>query len=222
VKSIYPSDIFLSPNLAIKRMNQLVQKYGMSNALTDGRFKEEREAAITALFLLGYRLLLGRDFWIGICQDDPPDNIAVSPQKRANGRGMVKQIINIEIFEWEGHSAKTLTQAIREKMKGKNYPKDYLLLCQVRRPGERANVEEYYQDLQRETPNVSEVWLVSSIEDDQYDHVIVRLYPAIAEKRFNLSEQLEAAKNQTPCLRELGRGIMDHPEPMDDTHLPLP
>jgi hypothetical protein len=222
VKSIYPSDIFLSPNLAITRMNQLVRKYGKSSAEKDGRFKEEREAAITALFLLGYRLLLGRDFWIAICQNDPPDNIAVSPQRRANGRGMENQIINIEIFEWEGHSAKTLSQAIREKLKDKNYPKDYLLLCQGRRPGERANVEEYYQELQREKPSVSEVWLVSSIKDDQFDHVIVRLYPAIAIKPFNLAEQLEATKNQTQCLRYLGRGIMDHPEPMDDTHLPLP
>ena len=222
MKSIYPPDIFLSPNLAIERMNQLVQKYGKSNAFTEGRFKEEREAAITAVFLLGYRLLLKRDFWIGVCQDDPPDNIAVSPQKRASGRGMEKHIINIEIFEWEGHSARGLPQAIRDKLKAKNYPQDYFLLCQVRRPGEMANLEECYQDLNREKPGVSEVWLVSSIEDNQFDHVIVCLYPSRAEIPFTLSEQLDATKNQPPCLRELGRGIMDHPEPTDDTHLPLP
>jgi hypothetical protein len=221
-KGIYPPDIFLSPNLVITRMNQLVQKYGVAKATTDGQFKEEREAAITALFILGYRILLQRDFWIGIPQDDPPDNIIVSPQKRVNGRGLEKYFRNVEVFEWEGHSQNTLPQAIREKLNGKKYPEDYYLVCQIRRPGDKSNVEDWVQDLQRNKPGVSEVWIVSSIENDSFDHVISRLYPNIAEQRFRLLEQLDASKSQVPCLREMGRGIMDKPEPTHDAHLPLP
>jgi hypothetical protein len=222
MKSLYPPNIFLSPRWAIQRMNDLVQNYGKPKALTDVNMKEEREAAITGLFLLGYRLLTQKDFWIEICQDDPPDNRAISPTKRPEGRGMVKEVINLEVFEWEGHSTHSLTGAIQEKLKGKKYPPDYFLLCQVRRPGEIAELEKCYQDLQREKPGVAEVWAVFSIEDAQFDYVIVRLFPSRAEKRFKLSDEIAATKEQKDGLRELGRGFMDKPEVGEDLQIPLP
>lgn len=220
VKSLY-RDLYLSPRFAIERMNLLRAKYG-KQSFTKPELKEEREAAITALFLLGYRSFDKNEFWIGICQDDPPDTEIVSPQKRVGAKGLVKVYRKIEVFEWESHSSETLTQAISRKLEMKKYPEDYWLLCRIRRPGALVNIAECFETLQREKPGLSEIWLVSSISDGPFDQCVYRVYPSLLEKRFSLSTELLAIKNQTPILREGGRGYMNSPVPTYPTFLPLP
>jgi hypothetical protein len=221
VKDLYPSDLYMSPHVVIARMNLLIDKYGQSVAFQDSRFKEEREAAITALYLLGYRKITNKDYWIGIRKEDPPDNVAITLRKRESGKGIAMDVHNFEIFEWEAHSEKSLLEAIKKKLVNKAYPLYYTLLCYVRRPGDAANLEDCFRSLQQEKIGVNSIWLVSSIQNGDADHTIAQLYPGRAQKIFKLAEELEKIKDQKPFLTA-NRGVGEGFEPLGDFYLPLP
>ncbi|MBK9922328.1 MAG: hypothetical protein IPP09_03990 [Elusimicrobia bacterium] len=222
MKGLYPPDILLSPSQAIIRINELVRIYGKDRVYRESRFKKEREGAVTALFLLGFGLLEPETFWISLGQPDPPDTMAVFYKRRASDRGLEKHVRNIEIFEWEEHSSVKFVEAVQNKLLLKKYPKDFTLLCNVRRPGENGTFEEWFKVLEKLKLNVAEVWVVGSIVDSQDDYGIFRLYPTRSHTTFNLNTRLREIEHQPAYMREMGRGIMDEPKALGKYRIPLP
>src|SRR5260221_2514347 len=117
MKTSIPADTYLSPFFIARRFEAIRKKYGDEEALKLGKLKAEREIWITAAFTLGLSKLTGKIFWVAAnAEDSTPDTYAVS--FLGKGKGQVKEIKNIEIFEWEDHSKDSLMEAIHRKLKG--------------------------------------------------------------------------------------------------------
>lgn len=136
---IYPVGLFLSPRFAIHRLEGLVQKHGMKAVLTKSCFKAEREAWITGVFAFALGKMTKQQYWVGIVSEDTsPDTLLIN-FKETDGN-TIKEVMHLEIFEWESHSQGTLVNAIRRKLRDKKYPEYFSLLCYAHRPaGEKLD-----------------------------------------------------------------------------------
>jgi hypothetical protein len=196
-RKLYSSEIYLSPSFAIKRFLGLRQKYGDKAALTKSEFKPEREAWITAVFLLGLGKLAGREFWLRPNNEDSaPDVITVSFAE--SDEGVVAQMQNVEIFEYESHAETDLAGAIKNKLSGKAYPDDYILLCYVHsRAGETFSTKEIFEKVSRVDPKVSEVWVLSSIlSPTSSEHVVFQAFPKYNVYKFDYLDELKASRQR--------------------------
>jgi hypothetical protein len=226
MKTNIPADTYMSPYFLAKRFESIRLKYGNDQSLKIAKLKSERELWITAAFILGLSKLTGKSFWIGPnAEDSTPDTYAVSFRSSENEHakeGQIKEITNIEVFEWEDHSEDSLLDAIRKKVKGKKYPEYFTLLCYVHgRNGEGANVETIFQALKTEEFGFAELWLLSSIQDPINDHTVVRLYPERARIDFVYEKEVAAKRDQEEIIqpsRGFGTGFI----PMGPLRIPIP
>lgn len=193
----YPLDIYFSPSFAIKRFLGLRQKYGDKIAVTKSEFKPEREAWMTAVFLLGLSKLSSREFWLRINNEDSaPDIITVSFIE--SDKGVVAEMQNVEIFEYEAHANTDLTGALKNKLSGKTYPDDYILLCYVHdRKGEIFNTKDVYEKVKELNPKIAEVWVLSSVLcPSGSEHVIFQAFPKPNVCKFDYIEEYKNSKQK--------------------------
>ena len=221
MKTNIPADIYLSPYFISRRFEAIREKYGDKQALTLVKLKSEREIWITAAFTVGLSKLTGKIFWIGAySEDSTPDTYAVTFRQR--GKGQIKEITNIEVFEWEEHSKDSLLDAIRQKLKTKKYPEYFTLLCYAHgHDGKRADLEVIFQALKAEKLGIAEVWLLSSIEDPINDHTLVRLYPERARIDFVYEAEVKAKHDQAEIIQP-SRGFGTEFVTMGKLRIPIP
>lgn len=220
---LYPENFYMSPFFVIERFKRIVEKQGPEEALNSVKFKAEREAWITAVFLLGLSKGKQDEHWVGINPDDStPDTYGV--QFLPYGKGLERRIMNFEIFEWEKHSKNSLFEAILNKLKCKNYPDYFWLLAYVHgHEGEGLNPEEIFQTLKDRKIPIGSIWMLSSIlSENNGDHVIVQLYPRRGQVSFNYLAEAEKRKGQTELIQATGRGISQEFKRMGIKHIPLP
>lgn len=190
----YPDNVFISPCFAIKRFLGLREKYGDRKAVTNNRFKPEREAWIAGVFLAGFGQRVKREYWLRMCKEETPDIIAVSFTGGTNG--VVMELQNIEIFEYERHFKGSLVESIKEKLAGKAYPDDYTLLCYAHsRTGESFDTKEIFEELKKQRINTADLWIILSPMGENYsEHVAFRGYPAPALINFDYAQVCRTTK----------------------------
>ena len=185
-RKIYPTNVYFSPAFAIKRFLGLRQKHGDYKAITKSEFKPEREAWITGVFLLGLSKLAKREFWLRAnTEDSAPDVFTISFVETI--KGVTAEMQNIEIFEYESHAQTDLVGAIKDKLKGKVYPDNYILLCYIHdRMGEVFNTNELLDKVILLNPKVAEVWVLTNIlGPTNTEHVIFQVFPVSNGYRFD-------------------------------------
>lgn len=221
MKTNIPADVYLSPSFVAERFEAIREKYGDEQSLKLAKLKAERELWITAAFSLGLSKLTGKLFWVSANpEDSAPDTYVVTFRQKE--KGQVKEITNVEVFEWEDHSRGPLLGAIRKKLTAKKYPDYFTLLCYVHgHDGERADLETIFQTLQTEKLGIAEMWLLSSIEDQGNDHALVRLYPERARIDFVYKEEVRAQHNRADII-QTARGLGMDFVPLGKLRIPIP
>jgi hypothetical protein len=116
VHKLFPPDIAMSPSFAIGRFTAAARKYGHNRVLTESKFQKAREIRTTAVFLLGLSKITGKTYWVKPeYEDNTPDTygISFSPHPKYHD-GNVREILSIEVKEYEIHSDEDLLSFIKE------------------------------------------------------------------------------------------------------------
>jgi hypothetical protein len=219
----YPIDVYLSPPFAIKRFLGLRQKHGDKAAVTKSEYKPEREAWITGVFLLGLSKIAKREFWLRVnTEDTVPDVYTISFVETA--RGVTAEMQNVEVFEYESHAHTDIIGAIENKLKGKVYPDNYILLCYVHdRTGEVFNTNEIYERVKVLNLKIAEVWVLANIlTPTNAEHVIFQVFPTANGCKFDYLEECKNSKQKDMINAKRGSAKKIEFIPMGKAILRLP
>ncbi len=218
---IFPQNHYFSPNFIFQRFQRILEKCGTENTLKNIQFQKEREAWITALYLMGLSKNTNKEYWIGIEEkENTPDTYGVSIRELNKGNSL--DILNIEVCEWENHSKLSLSEHIKNKLKYKVYPKYFLLLCYVHHhTGEKIDLEAEFQKTIIDHYNIGEIQIIGSQLNSQYDHLIVQLYPHRQKFEFNRQDEVNRLINQIDIIRT-EKGIGKSFYPLGLKKIPLP
>lgn len=219
--NLYPKNFYMSPLFVTERWKRIVEKYGIARSLKDIKFQAEREAWFTAIFLLGIMEIDDKEYWVGVNDEDStPDTFGVTFPR--TGRGMSRNIMNIEIFEWESHSRSTLIEAVLKKLENKSYPNYFILLCYIHsRPMERLEAEKLFQDFKDLKPKIGQIWVICNIFNNEREHYLFQLYPNKSHVLFDYQETLKKHASQVDMLK-VSRGISTEIKDLGTHFLPLP
>jgi hypothetical protein len=202
-QKVFPQDIAVRPSFAIGRFTAAARKYGHHRVLTESKFKKAREVRTTAAFLLGLSKITGKTYWVKPeYEENTPDTygISFSPHPKYQD-GNVREILNIELKEYEVHSEEDLLSFIRGKLSNKYLPDHYILLVHANRAHEQINTEEVFTELSKVKLRLGEVWLLGNIEDGSDDKfVLVSLYRTRAGTFFHLEEEIARNSSQTEFI----------------------
>lgn len=119
-------DIFFSPTKVLERMFGLYERDGIEKGLRDDAFKPVRESWTAAVFLLGYSQITKNQYWLRENPDknNAPDVFAISLRKPGpNEKGVCREVMEIEVCEYDEHVKMSLADHIKNKLK------DKALLC---------------------------------------------------------------------------------------------
>lgn len=105
---------------------------------------------------------------------------------------------NVEIFEYESHSNTDLVGAVKNKLSGKAYPDNYILLCYVHgRSGEIFKTKDIYKKVKKINLRIAEVWVLANIlSPTNSEHVIFQIYPKHNAYRFDYLEECKTSKQK--------------------------
>lgn len=192
----------MSPAFAIQRFTGAGAKYGENLVLTDHRFKKAREVRATAAFLLGLSRITGKTYWVmPEYESSTPDTYGVSFSPHATMNGNVRELLSVEVTEYEAHSEKGIVAFIKRKLSNKYLPDHYILLVHANKT-EKINVGDVIGELAKERFKVGEVWLLSHIQDESNDKfAVVCLYPTRAQALLRLEDELAKNTAQPDMLR---------------------
>jgi len=227
-EALFPPDVSMSPAFALARFKLINSEYGANRVRSDVRFKKAREIWQTAVFLTGLTSLTGKEFWVSAqYQDTTPDTFgaAVIPHPTKAG-AQIRELISIEVTEWEEHADGGLAETILKKLDGKRYPPYFFLLVVARRPGVTVAFPEIVVTIEKAfpRPSVSEIWVlgrpVANPAGDE--HVVFRVHPSGLSARLRLTVELQRHANQKEML-SFSRGVGDDFQLIDPLRvLPLP
>jgi|GEM_PF-3433882 len=154
--------IFFSPAKAIARMDNIISRDGKIAAITEDAYKPVREAWAAAVFLLGYSQLTNKQYWLreNPIKNEAPDifSISILPPP-AGEKGVRREILEIEVCEYDAHSELSLVDHIKEKLKGKAYNKFTFLLCYIHKKGE-MKLGDIIDGLVDVKNSVREIWIL--------------------------------------------------------------
>lgn len=168
----------------------MLRACGAEKVLHNTRFQKEREAWITALFLAALNKVDQKSYWVGVEESDrTPDTYGV--MFREMGKGLSKDVMNIEVCEWESHSKLGMSDHIKAKLKKARYPGYFILLCYVHgQYGRHVDLEAEYQKIIAEKFDVAEIFLLGSQVNPKFDHILAKLYPGRFKVEFNRLEEV--------------------------------
>jgi hypothetical protein len=113
------TDLLMSPNVVLRRFKSTMEKHGWKKILT-GRFKQEREACIAAIWAYGVqRITKVPEYWVEVVTMDQTPDCKVVWLDTSEGHNH-RKIMNIEIVEWDEHRDSML-ELIEQKC-AKAYP----------------------------------------------------------------------------------------------------
>jgi len=211
-------NLWMSPNVAIIRLNLLIEKYGIKTVVRNGLFRHEREAWIAASFLLGWRENNNEEYWLEIEMEEATPDIhgyTLRPLKR----GFHREDYNFEIVEWEEHS-KGILDVIKKKCK-KCYPNYFLLLVYARKRGELIDYEKVHDEIKNNKVPFLDIWILAASSNSN-DYHLTRVYRDKFQICFNLNEALKKVNNQSDYATNLGRGGGTDRKNLGVVYVPLP
>ena len=210
-RQLYPPEIGMSPQFAMMRFKAAIGKYGQQIVLSESRFQKAREIWATAALLTGVSKLTDKTYWVAPEYDDQtPDTYGISFKSHPKFEGgKIKEVLAIEVSEYEQHATGDLVETVKRKLNGKAYPAYYVLLICAIRPGEKVNLDEVFQELTKETFSVGEIFLVGSVlTGTNYVYKTVSLYRKKASVDFCLDDEL-AKKATQPEMIRWSKGLGD-------------
>jgi hypothetical protein len=213
------TDLLMSPNIVLRRFKSTVEKHGWKKTLT-GRFKQEREACIAAIWALGLQTSSEvKEYWIEVeTRDQTPDCKVVSldSSKGHNNR----TIIDVEIVEWDEHRDNML-ELIEQKC-GKAYPSNFFLVAFVRN-GKETLVKDILQKMNTLKIPFFEIWILGRlpISDGSYRMFRVHPEPTLLID-FDVFEGMRRNLDQIDFLQFEGRGKGIEFTSRQQVYLPIP
>lgn len=220
--NIYADNDCFSIPFVLEWTKEILKQNGLRSILADNKFKLDKEAWITAVFLLGLSKTTNKEYWVaGNLEDSTPDTYGISFTELKKGLG--REVINLEVFEWENHSQSSLIEHINAKIKNKLYPDYYCLLCYAHsREKENIDTEALYKYFHKNKYSFSELWLLCGIGKNQNEYVITRLYPNRLQDKFYLDQETEKHIKQLEVIKVTGRGIDKKFKPLGEKFYPFP
>lgn len=202
-KQLYPPGMGMSPQFAMNRFKGAMAKYGQQKVFRESRFQKAREMWASAAFLTGLSKLTEKTYWVAPeYNNQTPDTYGISfkPHAKYEG-GKMKEVLNIEVSEYEQHASGDLVETIKRKLNGKAYPEYYVLLIYGIRPGERVDLDIVSQELSKETFSVDEIFLLASVSGvSENVYKVVSLFRKRASIDFSVDEELAEAPTQADTI----------------------
>ncbi len=213
------TDLLMSPNIVIRRFKSTIEKHGWKRILT-GRFKQEREACIAAIWALGVQSTTGvNEYWIEVVtKDQTPDCkvIFFDTSKGYNHR----KIMNLEIVEWDEHRDNML-ELIEQKC-GKGYPSYFFLVVFVRNDKETL-VHDILQKFESLKIPFAQIWIVGRIPISIGSYRMFRAHPKPTELiDFDVFDGFRRNLNQIDFMQLEGRGKGIEKTNRGILYLPIP
>ncbi len=209
---------WFSPAFVIYRMKKITETYGKVEAVSNRRFKQEREAWTTAAWALGLKEMEERDYWVEIeTQDNTPDT-KLHRLNQSSGHNKV-ETYNIEVVDWEEH-VDDLMQVIRQKCE-RFYP-PYFVLLVLGRSGKDSDPNAVMQAIHGIRVPFAEIWILGRPLDDQGKVRMVRLFPEGADLRFDLSDAVKRSEKKREIMRPEQRGTGTELHARGDIYFPIP
>lgn len=172
--------IFYSPAKAIQRMQGTYDMVGAGVGTTSSTFQPVREAWAAAVFLLGYSQITKTEYWLS---ENPkkhlaPDVFAIAfrEPESPKQRGVSREVMEIEVCEYDEHSEITLPELLKVKLKNKSYNSSTFILCYVHMEGEMKLIDviEGIKDIKT---TAREIWLLLHLANaPKGNFVISRVY----------------------------------------------
>lgn len=219
-KDIY-KNLWLSPNSAINHFELLAREYGRDNAVKDVQFKQQREAWIVAVSLLGIREISDREYWLEIVVDEETPDIYCYYLDVIDNRNH-RRVLNIEVTEWEEHSG-DIMEIIKKKAR-KAYPEYFQLLIYARKVGEKVDVKKLVREMQKINIPFNEVLILIPRSMDG-DHLLIGIDTHTQEVnfvKFNFKKAMDNSKAQVEFVKSLGRGSRKGGVDLGKFFLPIP
>ena len=209
-------DLWMSPRLAVVRMNSLIEKYGYHEATTSGRFKHEREAWTTGMYALGLAKMYRKDYWVEIETVDQTPDTKVHHIDQSAGRNKIGTQ-HVEIVDWEKHVDDAI-DLLKQKCR-RAYP-PYFCLLLLARNGRNFDVEGVTREISAIDVPFAEIWALGRISDEAM--TLLRLFPGLMRVDFDIADALESGKGQTDFMVGQKRGTSTEFSDLGLTFLPIP
>lgn len=172
-------DIFFSPAKALQRMAGAYERDGILQGLKADIFKPVREAWAAAVFLLGYSQITKSQYWLreNPKKNEAPDVFAISIRAPLpHEKGVSREIMEIEVCEYDEHAKTNIADHIKEKLRGKAYNPFTFLLCYVHIKGQTRLID-VINGLNDVKTTVREIWLLFHLDTEPIGNfAIARVY----------------------------------------------
>lgn len=211
------SQVWMSPYIAIKRMQTISEKYGIQRARTDGRFKKEREAWTTAIFALALSRLKSECWWVEIETKENTPDTRLRRLDQSSGNNII-QTRSLEVVDWE-ENVDDVMEVIKKKCR-RAYPGHYILLVNVRNSRKVINFDRVIQDMTVIQSPFLEVWLIAFVEPRLVK--VVRVAPGAFSVDLNLTSVMPEAMKQHPFVKPGIRGTGTEVRDLGPTYVPIP
>ncbi len=211
-------NLWMSPNVAITRLNFLIKKYGIQTILNKSIFKHEREAWIAGVFLLGLRHADRKEYWLEIETENGTPDIYGYQLREVDGN-YHRDVFNIEIVEWETHGG-SIVDIIKNKSI-KAYPDYFFLLIYARKGGEVIDYNKTCAEITNLRIPFLEIWVLAATSYNN-DYHLTRIYRQKFQIRFNLNLAIIGNKEQTSFATFLNRGKGTEIENLGLIYVPYP
>jgi len=210
-------EFWMSPFIAIKRIQTISERYGIARARTDGRFKKEREAWTTGVFALALSKLNGDKWWIEIVTTDNTPDTRLRRIDQTSGNNVI-QTRSIEVVDWE-KNVDDIMKVIKKKCK-RAYPDHYLLLVNARHGEGVLNFDRVIEEMKKIRSPFLEVWVVVMVASGHMK--VVRVAPTGFPIDLDLSAELPKAMKQEAFVKRGIRGTGTEIRDLGAAYLPIP
>jgi hypothetical protein len=211
------SEVWMSPYIAIVRMNTLRETYGVERARTDGRFKKEREAWATGVLAMALSKLNNEEWWIEVETFDRTPDTRLRQIEQSSGHNII-QTRSIEIVDWQ-ENVGDIMEVIGKKCE-RAYPGHYILLVHARHGGKVLDLDHVIREMGKLRSPFLEVWVIGSSEPGHMKVVCVAPGGAAVDLSFEL--ELGKASKQRSFLKRGIRGTKPGFREIGLTYLPIP
>jgi len=211
------SEFWMSPYIAIKRMQTISETYGILRARTDGRFKREREAWTTGVFALALAQLNGDKWWVEIETADSTPDTRLRRIDQSSGNNVI-QTRSIEVVDWE-ENVDEIMKVIKKKCK-RAYPDHYLLLVNARHGKGVLDFDRAIEEMKKIRSPFLEVWVVVMVASGHMK--VVRIAPGAFPIDLDLSAELPKAMKQEAFVKRGIRGTGTEIRDLGPAYVPIP
>lgn len=208
----------MSPSFVMHRMQKIIYTHGIREAVSNRRFKQEREAWASAVWALGLTERDQREHWVEIETEENTPDTKVHRLDQSTGHNRI-ETYNIEVVDWEEH-VDDLMQIIQQKC-ARAYPSDFGLLI-LGRSGRAIDPNAVMEALRNIRVPFAEIWIVGRSLEDRNRVQMVRLFPDRSEVLFDPGRALNRTENQKEFMQPEGRGTGTDIHLRGDIYLPIP